>query len=160
MTAGTPPGVVLDPWLSGVDRLVGEGFDQLDLLTAVDLPRDGVIEIVIHLVRIDDHADVFGHVRLPRADPVLASVTSILPAAAWHEREIHEMFGVDISGHPDLRPLLLQSASGPPPLRKDTPLVARVETPWPGAVEETTGRRSRRAVTPPGVPPEWLGEGS
>ena len=76
----------------------------------------------------------------------------MLPAAAWHEREIHEMFGVDVIGHPDLRPLLLHDVPGPPPLRKDTPLVARVETPWPGEPEGGTGRR----VTVPGVPAEWV----
>lgn len=83
---------------------------------------------------------------------MLDSVTSVLPAAAWHEREIHEMFGVEVRGHPDLRPLLLHGIDGPPPLRKDTPLVARVETPWPGASDDA----GRRRVTVPGVPPEWL----
>ena len=59
--------------------------------------------------------------------------------------------GVEVRGHPDLKPLLLHGIDGPPPLLKDTPLVARIETPWPGA--EDTGRR-RMSV--PGVPREWL----
>ena len=36
----------------------------------------------------------------------LASLTSITPGAAWYERELHERFGVNVSGHPDLRPLV------------------------------------------------------
>lgn len=35
------------------------------------------------------------------------SVASFLPAAGWIEREIHEMFGVEFRGHPDMRRLLL-----------------------------------------------------
>ncbi len=133
---------------------MGEGFDRLDLLTAVDRPKSGEIEIVIHLVRRPQGGgldQVWGCTLVDRDAPALDSVADVLPAAAWHEREIHEMFGVEIRGHPDLRPLLLHGVDGPPPLLKDTPLAARVETPWPGAAEE-----GRRRVSVPGVPREWL----
>jgi NADH-quinone oxidoreductase subunit C len=160
-TAAVPPGERVTSWRTDVEGLVRVGYDQLDFLTAVDFPQDssiegGAMEIVIHLVRLADQSDVFAHIRIPRAAPRLESLTPVLPAAAWHEREMHEMFGIEIIDHPDLRPLLLMSSEGPPPLRKDTPLAARVETPWPGAVEESGGRRSRRTTTPPGVPPEWM----
>ena len=150
----TPPGELCEPWAAAVARHVADGYDRLDLLTAVDRPQSEQIEVVIHLVgRSADGGldEVWGHTLLDRAAPVLDSVTDALPAAAWHEREIHEMFGVEVRGHPDLRPLLLHGIDGPPPLRKDTPLIARVETPWPGA--EETGRRR---VSVPGVPAEWL----
>lgn len=150
-----PPGELWEPWAAEVARHVAEGYDRLDLLTAVDRLPQGGMEVVIHLIRRpagDGRDDVWGHTLLDRESAVLDSVTSVLPAAAWHEREIHEMFGVEVRGHPDLRPLLLHGIDGPPPLRKDTPLVARVETPWPGASEES----GRRRATVPGVPPEWL----
>lgn len=35
------------------------------------------------------------------------SLTTLLPAAAWYERELHDMFGFEPEGHPDLRPLVL-----------------------------------------------------
>lgn len=155
MTAA-PPGPELSGWTDDVAQMVRDGFDYLDLLTAVDMPHEEAIDVVIHLVRLQDGADAFAHTRLARAHPTLESLASILPAAAWHEREIHEMFGVDVIGHPGLKPLLLQTPTPRPPLRKDTPLVARVETPWPGAVDEPG--RTRRGTTPPGVLPEWLGE--
>lgn len=34
------------------------------------------------------------------------SITPEVPAAAWHERELRDQYGVEIFGHPDLRPLL------------------------------------------------------
>lgn len=131
-----PPGDRWEPWADTVARHVADGFDRLDLLTAVDRPQSGEIEVVIRLVRRRDMggADaVWGHTLLAREAPALDSVTPVLPAAAWHEREIHEMFGVEVRGHPDLRPLLLHGVTGPPPLRKDTLLTAREEKPWPGA---------------------------
>lgn len=157
-----PPGALWEPWVDAVARHVADGFDSLDLLTAVDRPASGQIEVVIHLVRRPGTGgleDVWGHTVLDRAAPVVESVTGVLPAASWHEREIHEMFGVEVRGHPDLRPLLLHDVPGPPPLRKDTPLVARLETPWPGE-PDTSGStdspgRSARRVKVPGVPAEW-----
>jgi Ni,Fe-hydrogenase III large subunit len=40
----------------------------------------------------------------------LPSATLISPAAAWHERELHEQYGIEITGHPDLRPLFSHTA--------------------------------------------------
>ena len=103
--------------------------------------------------------------RVPRAEPVIATVVPIFPGAAWHERETHEMFGVDFTGHPHLVPLLLPDSFDGHPLRKDFVLAARVAKAWPGAKEPgesdadsghgaSPGRRKTR---PPGVPDpqEW-----
>jgi Ni,Fe-hydrogenase III component G len=37
----------------------------------------------------------------------MPSLTEIIPATEWIEREIHEMLGVDFIGHPNLERLLL-----------------------------------------------------
>ena len=34
------------------------------------------------------------------------SIALETPAAAWHERELHDQYGIEIVGHPDLRPLI------------------------------------------------------
>lgn len=49
------------------------------------------------------------------------SLTPLLPAAAWYEREIHDLFGLVPVGHPDLRPLVLHGPRSVQcyPLRKD-----------------------------------------
>ncbi|MDD1721183.1 MAG: NADH-quinone oxidoreductase subunit C [Euryarchaeota archaeon] len=46
-------------------------------------------------------------VRVPREDPVIASLASITPQASWAEREVMEMLGVRFTGHPDPRHLWL-----------------------------------------------------
>lgn len=52
------------------------------------------------------------------------SLTPFLPAAAWYERELHDMFGFYPDGHPDLRPLVLHEnfPEGFYPLRKNASL--------------------------------------
>ena len=37
----------------------------------------------------------------------LQSITPVTPAAAWYEREIKDQYGIELTGHPDPRPLLL-----------------------------------------------------
>ena len=55
--------------------------------------------------------------------------------ANWHERETHEMFGIEFAGHPDLRNMYLPTEFEGFPLRKDFPLLARMVKPWPGIVD-------------------------
>ena len=37
---------------------------------------------------------------------LIRSISLEVPAAAWYERELHDQYGVEIAGHPDLRPLI------------------------------------------------------
>jgi NADH-quinone oxidoreductase subunit C len=99
--------------------------------------------------------------RLPRDDPRIASATGVYRGAAWHERETHEMFGIEFEGNPNLAPLLLPDGFEGHPLRKEFVLAARAAKPWPGAKEPGEGGEgraapSRRRMLPPGVPdPSW-----
>jgi len=62
---------------------------------------------------------------IPENDPTYTSVSSIIPAASWAEREAHDLFGIYPSNHPDLRPLVLHEhwPDGIYPLRKEYPLM-------------------------------------
>lgn len=51
------------------------------------------------------------------------SIQSLLPAAAWAEREVWDMFGIPFSGHGDLRRLLTDYGFRGHPLRKDFPVI-------------------------------------
>lgn len=49
------------------------------------------------------------------------SLISIWPAAEWHERESHDLFGVNFDGNPNLQPLLLYEGFEGYPGRKSYP---------------------------------------
>ncbi|MBQ5418878.1 MAG: NADH-quinone oxidoreductase subunit C [Selenomonas sp.] len=56
------------------------------------------------------------------------SLTPLIPAVAWYEREIQDMFGIVPQGHPDPRPLVLHDTfpEGYYPLRKKIDKTAQV----------------------------------
>ncbi|MBM7076816.1 NADH-quinone oxidoreductase subunit C [Micromonospora humida] len=132
--------------------------DFFDWLSAVDELAAG-FDVVVHLWSTRHRHGVLLRTRVPRQSPTVASVVDVFPGAAWHERETHEMFGVDFTGHRDLAPLLLPPEFEGHPLRKEFVLASRVAKPWPGAKEpgESEAGGGRRAVRPPGVPApgEW-----
>jgi NADH-quinone oxidoreductase subunit C len=71
----------------------------------------------------------------PDQPGTVESIISVFPGANWHEREVHEMFGIGFEGHPYLMNLYLPTGFEGHPLRKDYPLLARVVKPWPGIVD-------------------------
>lgn len=56
---------------------------------------------------------------LDRSNPVIPTICQLIPGANWHERETHDFFGINFSGHPDLSPLLLPEDADFHPLLKD-----------------------------------------
>ena len=63
------------------------------------------------------------------ARPEVPSLTPLLPAADWHEREMRDLFGIQPVGHPDPRTLVLHDGwpAGLRPLRKDFDAQTRPE---------------------------------
>jgi NADH-quinone oxidoreductase subunit C len=77
------------------------------LCTASGVDTRWGVEIIYHFSY--DGQNMIVSLRTVAEKPSLQmpSVAGFLPAANWIEREIHEMFGVDFIGHPDMRRLLL-----------------------------------------------------
>ena len=95
------------------------GFDCLSNMSGVDLIKDEKIEVVLHLFSYTYRHTIVLKVDVPRDDPEMPSVESIWKAANWQEREIYDLLGVNFTGHPDLRRLLMPEDWVGHPLRKD-----------------------------------------
>jgi len=97
-------------------------------ITACDfLPRTPRYEVIYLLV--SPGASGFGttpkrlrmKVRLD-ADEHVPTVSAVWPAANWAERELYDMFGVVVDGHPDLRRILMPDDWEGHPARRDYPV--------------------------------------
>ncbi len=106
--------------ISGVDYL------ELDPKKAPKAGFDPHLEVVYHLSSFRHRHRFVVKLILPRWKddkpgelPEVPSVTSLWPAANWHEREVYDLSGVWFSGHPELTRILLADDWIGHPLRKD-----------------------------------------
>jgi NADH-quinone oxidoreductase subunit C len=101
----------------------GLQFNLLSDATCVDrFPMEPRYELNYHLVSIPLRQKVRIRVRLSSHDPVVDSLVPVWPGANWLEREIFDLFGIQFTGHPDLRRILLPDDWEGYPLRKDFPV--------------------------------------
>jgi len=97
----------------------GPDFDYLVDLTALDyLPDEGRFCMVYHLYSHRKNSLIRLRTRVAEGE-VVPSVTSIWRTADWMEREVFDMFGIEFSGHDDLKRILLPDDWHGHPLRKD-----------------------------------------
>jgi NADH-quinone oxidoreductase subunit C len=100
-------------------------FNVLAEVTAADyLPREPRFEVVYHLLSIPNRARLRVKVRVP-SDGAVPTVQGVWKGAGWPEREVWDMFGILIDGHPDLRRLLMPEDWEGHPARKDYPVQIR-----------------------------------
>lgn len=134
-----------ETWWDDVAVAVADGYTSFITLVGVD---DGGVQVWLRL------RNVAGHDRVLRATGErVQSIVEMFPIAAWYEREVAEMFGVEFIGHATT-PLLLDVETPRSPLRKEHVLSARNAIAWPGGKEPgESGDRppSRRRLLPPGV---------
>ncbi|MBI5057108.1 MAG: NADH-quinone oxidoreductase subunit C/D [Nitrospirae bacterium] len=104
-------------------------FRMLYDLTAVDErvrknrsgQPDSDFTVVYHLLSFERNEDVRIKVALKGEYPAINSITGIWPSANWYEREMWDMFGIKVDGHPHMRRILLPVTWEGHPLRKDHP---------------------------------------
>lgn len=163
-----PPHRVVDvaEWHDAIASLKSEGYTYFDWLSAVDEHPEG-FRLVVHLARLEELDHLLLVTYVDRESPSVASIADLFAGASWHERETHEMFGINFpttdTDGAELDPLLLPDGFEGHPLRKEFVLASRVAKAWPGAKEpgesdaDSTHSPGRRRIKPPGVPDpsEW-----
>ena len=113
-------------------------FEMLLDVTAIDervrVHREGQpasdFTVVYHLISFSGNADIRLKVALSEDDQNIPTVISLWPAANWHEREMWDMFGINVEGHPNLSRIYTPPTWVGHPLRKDHPARATEMDPY------------------------------
>ncbi len=100
------------------------GFNFLCELTAVDYwpEEEPRFNVIYGYCSQPDNSRLAIRVPLNGDNPSVHTISDLYPGANWHEREIWDMFGIKVDGHPDLRRILMPYDWEGHPLRKDYPL--------------------------------------
>ncbi len=93
-------------------------FDYLFCLSGVDWGEE--LGVVYHLESTAFRHQLVVKVKTSdRENPMLDSVCDIWRTAEFHEREVHDFFGIKFNNHPNMKKLFLTDEWEGYPLRKD-----------------------------------------
>ncbi|MHB1022964.1 MAG: NADH-quinone oxidoreductase subunit C [Acidobacteriaceae bacterium] len=99
------------------------GYNFLEDVTCVDwYPSEPRFQVTYHIVSHSLKHRIRLCVLVESSDPVVDSITAVWPSANFYEREVFDLFGVRISGHPNLRRIMMPDEWEGHPLRKDYPV--------------------------------------
>lgn len=119
-------------WLTGIDWSteveVGEAVEDADSLVER-------FEVMCRLSSVANASAAHFVATLPKDDPKIDSLVPLFGGAEWHEREAHDMFGIEFEGNPNPRNIYLPDDFVGHPLLKSYPLLTREVKPWPGDVD-------------------------
>ena len=102
-----------------LSQLKDMGFDHCSDVTCVDYISEGEFELIYHLWSHSKKIRGIVKTRIPRESPAIKSIIDLWVGAQIHEREGHELFGIEFEGNPNLTPLFLEDWEEMPPFRKD-----------------------------------------
>jgi membrane-bound hydrogenase subunit beta len=109
-----------------VETLLDLDITHLVTITGVD--GDEQIEVLYHFLQygelndgdLSEGSELTLRAIVPKEDPTIGTITDQIPAAGLYERELMDMLGVDVEGHPNPEKLLLSDDyDGGPPLRAE-----------------------------------------
>ena len=87
----------------GLLQILNRGFNRLITITGDDVGTH--FQLIYHLTRDDTVISI--KTLVGKETATHPTISDLLPAATLYEQEVHELFGIDFQGHPDLAPLLL-----------------------------------------------------
>jgi len=97
-------------------------FNLLSDATCLDrYPVEPRFELNYQLVSIPRRERICLRTCVSAQHPVVDSLEPVWPGANWLEREIFDLFGIQFTGHSDLRRILLPEGFEGSPLRRDFP---------------------------------------
>ena len=97
-------------------------FDQLTDITAIDYPnKRNRFTLVYQFLSVSNNQRIRLICSISKND-IIFSISKLYMSALWAERELWDMFGIYVEGHPDLRRILTDYGFQGHPLRKDFPL--------------------------------------
>lgn len=105
-------------------------FNFLTDLCGIHFPyrKDEELGVVYLLHSFAHNIRLRIHIFFPENDAVAPTATQVFAAAGWMERETYDFFGIQFSGHPDLRRILNVDEMDYFPLRKQYPLEEATRT--------------------------------
>ncbi|MEM3781860.1 MAG: NADH-quinone oxidoreductase subunit C [Candidatus Micrarchaeaceae archaeon] len=103
--------------ISTLKRLYASGYNYLLKITAVD--NVSTLTVLYFLRDVEHNKDELVEVDIDPGDAYVPSVLGLFPSSDWYERELYEMFGIEIKGR-HVERLLLEKWNGKgAPLRKN-----------------------------------------
>lgn len=97
-------------------ELKSKGYDYLKKITAVDYSTH--LEVLYIIYNTSTREQEIVKTELPADKPSIDTVIDIYKSADWYERELSEMFGIEIKGRRAKRLLLEEWNGSEAPLRK------------------------------------------
>jgi NADH-quinone oxidoreductase subunit B/C/D len=128
------------------------GYELLSNITGVDyMGREGErFEVVYHAYSISQpqKPGLVFKARVPESNPELPSLYDLWKTCYLQEREVYDLYGINFTGHPNLKRILLWDDFHGHPMRKDyeeayyeepvKPFTSR----WPGGHHERAEKRN------------------
>ena len=98
-------------------------FDHMTDICSADYPDDlERFEVIYHFLSLPHGNRIRVKARVSEDDPSIASISDIWGGANFMEREVFDLMGIQFTGHPDLRRILMpEDYDEGFPLRKDFP---------------------------------------
>jgi len=85
--------------------------------------KENRFEVIVNLWSEKYKDRIFIKIKLDTKNPEMPTLTSVWKASNFNERECYDMFGIQFTGHPDLRRIYMPENFEYHPLRKDFPLM-------------------------------------